>query len=446
MLKKMMLMSALICSMILSVNAQEITENLKKALNDPQDSSKQEKKAEIKEINKEDAELRQQDKALLKNDTASQINSEVKKDIAEDDAIADTEDAITDTENVVESDTNNDSSWFGWLWPFGGDDKTVETDNTVTDEEIATEEVSTATTPDDAAETIQEDTKTTPAEPKVAEDNESWFGWLWPFGGDDKTAETDNQGEQVETKDAKIVTETVSEPAAIEQVTSEEMSTSEEPEVASTMEEDEGGINLTNKLIYYFPNLFLNLFDSFTGSIGVGPKSSFELSMTRYAQFGGSYGDSYFLKKGIHRRYGGGYDHGYSLEIGPLMSEERYIDKGIGDVSFRILKQPKLKQQHPTDLIYTTKYRDFWTVGIDVGWFLNIGLHLEPVEFADFITGIFFYDLCDDDLGRTVDNQQDNESVDTDTTMEQKAEELEDMQDSSSDTPEDESGEMIENF
>ena len=405
MLKKMMLMSALTYSMILSVNAQEITETFEKDLNAPQYPSKQEKNAELKEINKDEAELIKSDKALLKNDAASKINSEDKKDIAEDDAIANTEDAETAPEAEVEADTDNNSSWFGWLWPFGGDDKTAKTDKVV-DEEIATEDIS-ATTPDgNAVEMveIEEDTDTAPAEPEVAEDNESLFGWLWPFGGDDQTAEIDNQDEQT-NKQAE--TEAASEPAAIEQVAPDGMPASEEPEVASTQEDNEGGISLKNKLIYYFPNLFLNLFDSFTGSIGVGPKSSFELSITKYAQFGGSYGDSHFIEKGIHRRYGSGDEHGYSLAIGPFMSEEGYIDNGTGDISFHIFKQPELKIQHPTDPIYKSKYRDFWTVGIDLGWLLNIGLHIEPIEFADFITGIFFYDLCDDDLGKTVSNQQD---------------------------------------
>jgi hypothetical protein len=54
---------------------------------------------------------------------------------------------------------------------------------------------------------------------------------------------------------------------------------------------------------------------------------------------------------------------------------------------------------------------------------VNIGLFLNPIEFADFFTGIFFYDLCDDDLGRAedcknVESVKDAEQVSVDNETE----------------------------
>ncbi len=396
----MMLIFAVICSMSLSLNAQEVTEKLESALNDPQDLTEQAKNAEGE-------------------------------------AIADAE---VDTEKVS---NENSSSWFGWLWPFGGDDEDeviVADDKTepiveeLEIEEINTEKASKekeekAELKGDAAneinskvsEEIAEDEAIADAEvdtEKVSNENtSSWFGWLWPFGGDDEdevVVEGDITEPTVEKLETEEIVETISETPTTETITEElaEAEETDEPEMVSEIPEAEGKINVTNKLIYYFPNLFLNLMDSFTANIGLGAKSTFALSMTRYAQFGGSYGDEVFLEKGIYRRYGGGYNNGHSLKLGPLLGEKRYIDNVIGDMTPRIIKKPELQMQRPTNAIYKDKYRNFWTVGIDIGWLINIGLHLEPIEFADFITGIFFYDLCDDDLGRSVEGDATEEDID----------------------------------
>lgn len=42
--------------------------------------------------------------------------------------------------------------------------------------------------------------------------------------------------------------------------------------------------------------------------------------------------------------------------------------------------------------------RDFWRIGGALGLLLEGELYIHPVEFADFVTGIFFIDLRADDL------------------------------------------------
>jgi len=340
MLKKMMTMFAVMFSTVMIVNAQEVTEELEKAGNDPQVATETQKDAEIQEINAQDKAKVAEDAAQLEGDTAEQIKDDVSKDVAEDESLG--------SEEIIEEET---------------------------------------------------------PEPAVAEEKDSgssWFGWLWPFGGDDDDAvaeESTNEPVAENAANGEIATEevVVEETPAVEEVTGEEPVV----DVAETEADSGSKINIKNKLLYYFPNLFLNLLDSFSAKIGVGAKSGLELALTRYAKFGGNYGDEYFVEKGIYRTYGGGYNNGFSADFAPFSSEKRYIDNVFGSISPRIIKKKKLTLQRPTDPFYKEKYRNFWAVGIEGGWLINIGLDLNPIEFADFFTGIFFYDLCDDDLGRT---------------------------------------------
>jgi hypothetical protein len=360
MLKKMMSMFVVMFSTVMIVNAQEVTDELEKAVNDPQVATEQQKNAEINEIDTKEQAKVAEDTAQLKDDTAEKIEDAVSEEVAEDEALGAEEDAIKEETSEPEvAKEDGGSSWFGWLWPFGGDDDDSDAiAEEGTDEPVATEEEASAD-----------------AELDISPDLE----------------ETDVEMVEEETPAEETVTEEVVEEAGDEPVV----------DVAATEGSSEGKVNIANKLIYYFPNLFLNLIDSFSGKIGVGAKSGLELVLTRYAQFGGNYGDEYFVEKGIYRTYGGGYNNGFSLDFAPYSSEKRYIDDVFGSISPRIIKKKKMSLTRPTDPFYKEKYRDFWAVGFEGGWLINIGLFLNPIEFADFFTGIFFYDLCDDDLGRT---------------------------------------------
>ena len=429
MLKKMMLMFAVIFSMVMVVNAQEVTENLEKATNDPQVATEKQKNAEIKEINTQEQAKEKEAGLELKDDTANQIKDKVAKEISEDEALGAEEDAeaVENCEVEAEEAEENGGSWFSWLWPFGGDDddavvaeedestEACEKEEPVT-EVVETEKITTEDTPavkanvaeeastDSAEEIMEGDTP----EPSVAEEDSSWFGWLWPFGDDDDEVAVDAdvkepvpevaKTEDISAEDTPAVEEAVTEDVVEEvpEATLEE--TGDEPvvEAAVDSEENEGKGGIVNKLIYYFPNLLCDLKDFFSGKIGVGAKSGIELTLTRYIQLGGNYGDEYFVEKGVYRKCGGGYNNGYTFALGPLSSEKRYIDDVFGSIPSRIIKQSKATIQRPSDPFYKEKYRDYWAVGIDVGWLINLGLYLHPVEIADFFTGIFFYDLCDD--------------------------------------------------
>ncbi len=184
-----------------------------------------------------------------------------------------------------------------------------------------------------------------------------------------------------------VVVEEVSEPEVVEKAEQEE-----------SKEEAEGDGNWKHKALMYFPNLFLDLGDTFSLSLGVGAESGALVRLTRWCQIGGMYGSDYFVEKGFERRYGGGYNDGYEFALVAISSEVRTVDPTFGTIPVGIIKRNKATMLHPSDELYDTHVRDFWAVGVDAGWLVMIGFELHPVEIADFFTGIFAYDLLDDNL------------------------------------------------
>ena len=173
-----------------------------------------------------------------------------------------------------------------------------------------------------------------------------------------------------------------------------------EPVVAAEEEqaEDENGKSIGHILLMYIPNLFMDLGDIFSLSLGVGSEAGVEARITRWFQVGGMYGQDYFVEKAYNRTYGGGYSDGYDFALGALQSEVRVVDPTIGKTPLCILKNKNAKVQRPSDELYKNKNRDFWGVGFDAGWLILVGFELHPVEIADFITGIFAYDLTGDNF------------------------------------------------
>jgi hypothetical protein len=178
-------------------------------------------------------------------------------------------------------------------------------------------------------------------------------------------------------------------------------------------------------------------------NLGVGAESGIKLGLTHYFELGGSYGDAYFVEKGILRRYGGGYRNGYSFQLGPLSSEKRYVDDVYGDTPDYIIKEGEFVAQHPEMTVYNKQplqpqLKDFWACSIEAGWLLNIGLKLHPVQLADFFTGIFFYDLCGDDwYGNKNDKPADENIAESVETEQVSTEEVEETPADETESPDD---------
>ena len=204
------------------------------------------------------------------------------------------------------------------------------------------------------------------------EESSSWFSWLWPFSSEEEEEAADIP--EGETAVAPGTTE---------------------PEVAGE-EMEEGESDFMHQLKIYFPNLGMDFLDIISARLAAGAEAGAELRITRYCQFGGKYGDAYFIEHKFNRRNGGGYYNGYDFSLAALAGERRFLDPSFGDIRHYICKEGKPKIVSPEDKLYKEEVRDFWAVGFDAGWLVNLRLDFHPIEFADFFYSIVGMDLTGD--------------------------------------------------
>ncbi|MBN1865012.1 MAG: hypothetical protein JW808_08935 [Victivallales bacterium] len=223
-------------------------------------------------------------------------------------------------------------------------------------------------------------------------ESSSWFRWFWPFSSAKaEPAKVDGEeAEPVVEEVAIVVDEEVAEP--VEPVV-------EEPDaVAPEREKQTAGTTVGRFMIFYIPNIVLNFTDIVSMGVGVGAKTSVNARVTRYCQIGGDYGDMFFVEKGFDRRIGGGYDDGYNFQLGPIRAEERYIDKNFGRVRDIVITGNESVIASPKEEVYIEKCRDFWSVGVELGWLIVGRVDVHLVEIADFVVSVFGLDLTGDNL------------------------------------------------
>ena len=146
----------------------------------------------------------------------------------------------------------------------------------------------------------------------------------------------------------------------------------------------------------YFVRRGMDLADCFDVGTGVaGPIPYIRVKVTDYFVVGGGANTTIFAL-GWHGRYTG---MGTVVEGGkgtPFVFNEEYagappmvISKGPFSTTREY--DPQFKPCHGTEIA-----DKFW-VGAWVAWLLNLRANFNPVEFADFLTGIFGWDLLADD-------------------------------------------------
>ncbi len=146
--------------------------------------------------------------------------------------------------------------------------------------------------------------------------------------------------------------------------------------------------------LMYIPNRMIDLSDIITIDAGVGPEASFEMTFTKWGQFGGSYGDKYFIEKGFNRQYGGGYSSGYNGAFMCWNSEEQVVDYVYGTVKPYVnLNEDNSSKSCPGKEPYKSKVVDFWRIGVRAGWIIDFGFNIHPTAVANFFTGFCFLRL-----------------------------------------------------
>ncbi|MFA6566788.1 MAG: hypothetical protein WCS96_01115 [Victivallales bacterium] len=155
--------------------------------------------------------------------------------------------------------------------------------------------------------------------------------------------------------------------------------------------------------LLYIPNRLFDVFDIVTVDLGAGAEFGVDVRLTRWMQFGGMYGDKYFLGKDYARQLGGGYSSGWNYGLVCLTSERRYVDDNFGTTREFLLKRKPLSLAMPgDDFTYAQDIRDFWEVGANAGWLVILGVAIHPVEMADLLAGLVLVDLKGDDYGLTL--------------------------------------------
>jgi len=156
--------------------------------------------------------------------------------------------------------------------------------------------------------------------------------------------------------------------------------------------------DVMSKMALYFPNRIMDALDVFTVSVGIGPVARAELHATRGFAFGGGVGADVLMVKGCNRQYGVCRETGYDISF--AMFNRVRLDR---DGQSRLVLPFTIDEDGfplPSQRLYEpyNGARDYWALGGSLSLGIATSVAIHPIEIADFITGIFFIDLKDDDL------------------------------------------------
>lgn len=154
-----------------------------------------------------------------------------------------------------------------------------------------------------------------------------------------------------------------------------------------------------SRLAFYIPDRILDFLDIFSFNLKLGPQIGGSAWLTRGFQVTIYAGQTITFGWSQKRNLGIAEESLAEFGIGPAVpiaisarrvgtGQKTNIDGGFG-------------LHTPTQQLYQD-YRDYWSSGSKAGLII-IGAEFEWhwLEIADLITGVFFYDLLDDDIGST---------------------------------------------
>jgi len=156
--------------------------------------------------------------------------------------------------------------------------------------------------------------------------------------------------------------------------------------------------DVLDKIALYFPNRILDALDIFTVSVGVGPVARAEMHATRGFAFGAGAGAEVMILKGCNRQYGVCREAGYDVSF--AMFNRANLTR---DGQSRLVVQFYIDEDGfplPNQRLYEpyNGARDYWALGGSLSLGLAGSIAIHPIEMADFVTGLLFIDLKDDDL------------------------------------------------
>ena len=157
-------------------------------------------------------------------------------------------------------------------------------------------------------------------------------------------------------------------------------------------------VSVAEKVAFYIPNLVVDAVDIFSISLGVGPVARIELMATEACRGGVRFGFAAQMVKQVNRQYGFGVRSGQQLSVIALGYEEESMFHSYGTVNAYDISLNGVPDVN--DVLYDVNdgARDYWRLGGALGLLVEGELYLHPLEIADFVCGVFMYDLKGDDL------------------------------------------------
>ena len=155
--------------------------------------------------------------------------------------------------------------------------------------------------------------------------------------------------------------------------------------------------------LLYISNRIDDGMDMFSFNVNAGDFFEFQMQATRYIQFGGAVGESFFTTKAYSRQYGFGDRDIHRFGFGFWEQDVTIVNKTSEHMRDYMIYFPNYLSfvdnvANRNLYAFTCGDVDFWKVGIDMGWFIGGGFGIHPIEVADFFTGFIFIDISNDDF------------------------------------------------
>lgn len=154
----------------------------------------------------------------------------------------------------------------------------------------------------------------------------------------------------------------------------------------------------TGKVLCYIPNLLIDCWDIFSLDLKGGPYAGLGFRVTRAFGLGAEGGINVGLYKDVNRQYGVAFERGGQAQFLFLTAEDVSVTNPIGTVKDYWTHGCNFPSCNDNIYKIKTGARDYWSIDAYAYVLAGAKFSLHPIEIADFITGIFFYDLKDDDI------------------------------------------------
>ena len=154
-----------------------------------------------------------------------------------------------------------------------------------------------------------------------------------------------------------------------------------------------------DKVTLYFPNRILDILDIFSLNIGVGLTAHASLRATHEVEIGGGFSATAQMIKDYNRQYGFARRNGVYSGVGPIVATNMERRPAYLLVKEYYWDKDGLITPDEEHFLPKEGVADFWEIGGSLGFgVLEADGSIHPVEILDALLGIFFIDICDDDL------------------------------------------------